>query len=258
MKIGQIKFVPRKGDLRWNSGELMRLLSGIDPASIDIVVSPECILDGYVCTEDYMTAENIRDYAIDPWTSDHTAQISAWAKSSETWMILGCMRGDATGTYNSSLVFDRTGSMVGQYDKVHCQTHDRKYQAGRTLSVFDSDFGTFGMMICADRRWPETVRTLAIKGARVIFNPTYGMHDEHNLRMMQTRSYESETFIVFTHPQQSLITDPNGEIVVNCVDAEEYLTITEIDLSMVDRVRSGVSSHLRDRRPDVYEGLSDA
>ena len=124
MKIGQVKFVPRKGDLRWNFDKLMSLLSEIDPASVDIIVSPECILDGYVCTETYVTAENIREYAIDPSTSDYTAAISQWSRSAATWMILGCMRTDTTGTYNASLAFDRNGRMVGQYDKVHCQTHD--------------------------------------------------------------------------------------------------------------------------------------
>ena len=113
------------------------------------------------------------------------------------------------------------------------------------------------MMICADRRWPETVRALAIKGARIIYNPTYGMHDETNLRMMQTRSYESEVFIAFTHPQQSLVTDPNGSIVVNNEDDEDSITISEIDISLADQVRSGESAHLKDRRPDVYEGLTN-
>ena len=47
------------------------------------------------------------------------------------------------------------------------------------------------------------MRTLALKGARIIFNPTYGMHDRH---MMQTRSYESEVVIAFCHPAQSLVT----------------------------------------------------
>ena len=98
---------------------------------------------------------------------------------------------------------------------MHCQTHDLKYTAGGSLPVFGADFGPFGVLICADRRWPETVRTLALKGARVIFNPTYGMHDERNLHMMQTRSYESELFIAFTHPQQALLTAPTGQVICN-------------------------------------------
>ena len=89
-------------------------------------------------------------------------------------------------------------------------THDFKYTPGKNLHAYESDFGSFGVMICADRRWPETARTLTLQGARVIFNPTYGMHDDLNLCMMKTRSYENGIFIVFTHPGQSLITDPKG------------------------------------------------
>ena len=254
MRIAQIKTIPEKGDLRKNHLTLMGLLEGIRSESIDIIVTPECFLDGYVCTEEYITPDNLRKYAIDPLNSEFTADVSAWAKSTGTWVILGCMRIDETGIYNTALVFDRGGNLIGQYDKVHCQTHDKKYAAGKSLPVFDSDFGIFGLMICADRRWPETARTLAVKGARIILNPTFGMYDGRNLRMMQTRSYESEVFIVFTHPRQSLITDPHGDIVIDNKDDKVSITITEIDLSLTDQVRSGESAHLKDRRPDVYEG----
>ena len=129
--------------------------------------------------------------------------------------------------------------------------HDVKYVPGQSLPVFDSDFGPFGVMICADRRWPETVRTLALKGARVIFNPTYGFHNEMNRRMMQTRSYESEVFIAFTHPAQSLVTDPTGEIVLDETSDAVNFAIVDIDLAQVVEVRAGPSAHLRDRRPDL-------
>ncbi len=257
IKLAQIKIIPQKGDLKANHWTLMEQLTGSDFGSVDVVITPECFLDGYVCTEDYITRDNIHEYAVDPMASQFTKDISAWAKSTKTWVIFGCMRFASTGIHNTSLAFDRNGDIVGQYDKVHCQTHDKKYTPGNSLPVFNSDFGKFGMMICADRRWPETVRTLAIKEARIIFNPTYGMHDERNLRMMRTRSYESEVYIAFTHPQQSLITDPRGEVIVNNETEKDRITISEIDISMVDQVCLGESSHIKDRRPDVYEGLSN-
>jgi predicted amidohydrolase len=86
--------------------------------------------------------------------------------------------------FNTALIYDRCGSLVGMYDKLHLQKHDLKYTPGRYLNVYESDFGTFGVMICADRRWPETARTLTLRAARVIFNPTYGMHGDLNLCMM--------------------------------------------------------------------------
>jgi predicted amidohydrolase len=136
------------------------------------------------------------------------------------------------------------------YDKLHLQKHDHKYIPGKHLNVYGSDFGLFGVMICADRRWPETARTLTLKGARVIFNPTYGMHGDLNLCMMRTRSYENGIFIVFTHPEQSLITGPNGAVVCNNEDKSQTYTVTEIDLSKALADKSG---HIVDRRPDVYK-----
>ena len=238
MRIAQIKYVPTKGNLKENHQILMELLESVSTESLDVVVTPECFLDGYVCTEKYVTKDNIHEWAIDPRSSTFTMDISAWAESSGTWVILGCMRHDATGTYNTSLAFDRNGGFVGVYDKIHCQTHDKKFTPGNSLPIFDSDFGTFGMMICADRRWPETVRTLSLKGAEIIFNPSYGMHDDKNLRMMQTRSYESEVFIAFTHPQQSLITDPMGNILVNNEEQKKSVVISEIDISIVNHSQS--------------------
>lgn len=252
IRVAQIKVYPIKGDMGANHARLMQILQEIAPHRPDVVVTPECFLDGYVCTEDWVTRENIVQYAIEPETSVFTREASGWAARNRSWLVMGCTRIVPGGTHNSALVFDRSGALAGVYDKVHCQTHDKKFLPGGSIPVFPSDFGLFGIMICADRRWPETVRTLALKGARIVLNPTYGMHDQRNLHMMQTRSYESEVFIAFTHPGQALLTGPRGEIVQNEEDKGVSFTVTEVDLAQVDLVRAGESAHLRDRRPELY------
>jgi predicted amidohydrolase len=218
----------------------------------DVVVTPEGFLDGYVAKDEAVSREKMGRYAIDPESSEYVQAISRWAADHGAWFVFGCARSVADGVYNSALIYDRSGRLAGIYDKTHLQTHDHKYLPGGSLPVFPSDFGPFGVMICADRRWPETVRTLALKGARVIFNPTYGMHCEQNLRMMQTRSYESEVFIAFTHPAQSLVTAPTGEIVVNDRARDATFTVSELDLAQTDAVRARENSHLGDRRTDLY------
>lgn len=252
IRLGQIKVVPIKGDLAANHARLISLVRGLEAEGLDVLITPECFLDGYVVTEDYVTGENVVDYAVDPYSADIVADVADWSRRTGTWAILGCTTVDAGGARNSALILNRDGELVGRYDKVHCQTHDRKFVAGESLPVFDSDFGPFGVMICADRRWPETVRSLALKGARIIFNPTYGMHDEMNLCMMRTRSYESELYIAFTHPLQSLVTGPRGNVVSDNRAQNDDVTIVQVDLSEVDTVRSGPSAHLRDRRPVAY------
>jgi predicted amidohydrolase len=252
IRIAQVRAYPRKGALDANAAELMSVLRKLGEQKPDVAVTPEGFLDGYIATEEHITRENIADRAIDPATSPCVAVMCEWAAEHSAWLVVGCARKADDGVYNSALIINRSGELAGTYDKTHLQTHDLKYEPGQALPVFDSDFGTFGVMICADRRWPETVRTLALKGARVIFNPTWGMYDARNLHMMQTRSYESEAFIAFTHPGQSLITGPRGEIVVNDDSSETRFTITEIDLAEVDAVRSEPHSHLKGRRPELY------
>jgi omega-amidase len=252
IRIAQVKVYPVLGDLEANHARLMEILSDVRRHEPDVVITPEGYLDGYIAKATHVTRDNIKDYAIDPETSSYAHAVSQWAAANGSWFVLGCARAVSEGVYNSALLYDRSGSLAGVYDKTHTQSHDQKYLPGRRLPVFSSDFGTFGVMICADRRWPETVRTLALKGARVIFNPTYGNHSERNRRMMQTRSYESEVYICFTHPAQSLVTAPKGEIVVDDRSEEAAFTVSEIDLSYVDEQRARENSHLRYRRTDLY------
>ena len=252
LRLAQIRIVPEKGDLAGNYAKLLRALRVVAKCRPDVVVTPECFLDGYVSTEPRVTRGNIAAFAIRPESSGYAQGISAWSARHRAWLVLGCTRRVRGGAANSALVFNRRGALAGVYDKVHCQAQDRKYVAGQTLPVFRSDFGTFGVMICADRRWPETVRTLALRGARVIFNPTAGMHDDLNLAMMRTRAYESEVFIAFTHPRLSLVTGPGGEVLTQDRRRQACFALTTLDLAEVGRRRRRPGSHLSGRRTAAY------
>lgn len=250
IRVAQIKVYPDKGKMKVNYRRLNNILKDIEKnEDIDVIVTPEGFLDGYVSTDKSVTKEDMVRYAIDPHTSEYSRSVSEWAMQNKVWFVYGCTRKVADGVFNTALIYNRKGSLVGMYDKLHLQTHDYKYTHGKHLHVYESDFGPFGVMICADRRWPETARTLTLQGARVIFNPTYGMHGDLNLCMMRTRSYENGIYIVFTHPGQSLITNPRGAVVCNNEDKSKAYTITDIDLSKAPANKGG---HIVDRRPDVY------
>jgi predicted amidohydrolase len=251
IRLVQVKVYPEKGKMAANHTRLKKVLADIvRDHEVDVVVTPEGFLDGYVATEKSVAKDDMVGYAIDPLKSDYTPEVSAWARQNQAWVIYGCARRAKDGVFNSALIYNRRGDLVGIYDKLHLQRHDHKYEPGKHLHVYESDFGLFGVMICADRRWPETARTLTLQGARIIFNPTYGMRGDLNLCMMRTRSYENGIFIVFTHPGQSLITGPDGAVVCNNEQESQTCTVTEVDLSEALADRSG---HIIDRRPDVYK-----
>jgi len=251
IRVAQIKIYPEKGKMKANHHKLMTVLADVAKSGdVDVVVTPEGFLDGYVSTEKSVAKEDMINYAIDPQKSEYAQGVSSWARRKKAWVVFGCTRKAKDGVFNTALVYDRDASLVGMYDKLHLQNHDHKYTPGNHLDVYDSHFGPFGVMICADRRWPETSRTLTLQGARVIFNPTYGMHGDLNLCMMRTRSYENGIFIVFTHLGQALITDPRGRVVCNNEDKNKTYAVTEIDLSRAPANKGG---HIVDRRTDVYK-----
>ncbi len=253
IRLALIRTYPKKGDLEANHRRLTEILGEIQSHRPDVVITPECFLDGYVVTEENVDWENIADYAIHPVNSPYTRYISDWAAARNCWVIYGCSRKvEGIGVSNSALVFDRAGRLAGYYDKTHCLLHDRKFIPGAALPVFESDFGRFGIVICADRRRPESVRSLALKGACIIFNPTYGNFGEINNCLMRTRSVENELFIAFTHPGQSLVTDPLGNIVVDENDPAAPYSICEVDLTLVNRRRARDNSNLKGRRSDLY------
>ena len=251
LKVLQIKVYPEKKDLLHNHNRLQQILAQAEKScNPDVVITPECFLDGYAASDSLVRKEDMEQLAIDPYNSEFTKAVSIWVEKNSCWFIYGCSRKTLEGVYNSAVIFNRQGQIVGIYDKLHLQDHDLKCIPGQSLGVFESDFGKFGVMICADRRWPETTRSLTLKGAKIIFNPTYGMSCDLNLAMMRTRSFENGIFIAFTHPRQSLITGPAGNVVTNQENDGDEFTLTEIDLSLATGKEN---NHILDRRVDLYE-----
>ena len=105
----------------------MAALSEISHFQPDVVITPECYLDGYIVTEDSISKEGLVEYAVNPEKSELVQETSTWAEANNSWLILGCMRKTDTGVYNSALIFNRQGNLVDIYDKTHCQRHDKKF-----------------------------------------------------------------------------------------------------------------------------------
>ena len=79
LRVAQIRIVPEKGNMEKNFSMLLRTLKALEKNRPDVVITPECFLDGYVSTEDSVTKQSITRYAIDPTTSHYTKAISSMA-----------------------------------------------------------------------------------------------------------------------------------------------------------------------------------
>jgi hypothetical protein len=145
IRVAQIKVYPDKGKMKVNHRRLTNVLKDIEKnEDVDVVVTPEGFLDGYVSTDKSVTKADMVRYAIEPLMSDYARAVSKWAMQNKAWVIYGCTRRAREGVFNTALIYNRKGLLVGMYDKLHLQGHDHKYRPGKHLDVYESDFGRFG------------------------------------------------------------------------------------------------------------------
>ena len=168
--------------------------------------------------------------------------------------------------YNRSYVIDRDGSVKHSYDKIHLVHHaneDTYIEAGSRIEVFEIDGIKCGIIICYDFRFPEICRTLALKGAEVVFAPVQWFESRlsHYEVFCKARALENQIFIVSANrigqefkavfPGQSMVVDPWANI-IGRMDHQEGILHCEIDLKLINRIRKKVTC-FDDRRPDLYK-----
>lgn len=204
-------------------------------------------------------------------------QLSGYAKQYGIYLIGGSMpEKDAEGNvYNTSYIFDREGKQIGKHRKVHLFDIDIKggqtfkesdtLTAGDSDTVFDTEFGKIGVMLCFDIRFPELSRMMVNNGAKVIFVPaafnmtTGPAHWELSFR---TRALDNQIYMVGCAPARdvsagyiswghSIVTDPWGRV-IDMLDEKKGILLAELDMDYEEQVREELPL-LKSRRKDIYQ-----
>jgi predicted amidohydrolase len=123
------------------------------------------------------------------------------------------LEADGDHRYNTAALVSPDGKLVGKYRKHELGHEAVRNTPGTDYPVFETPYGRMGLMICADRTSPELVGRLKSNGADFILCPSGGMFGpKTNDPIVQARSKENRLPIVFVHPAEFLVTDPDGEI----------------------------------------------
>lgn len=203
-------------------------------------------------------------------------QLSEYANQYGIYLIGGSMpEKDAEGkVYNTSYIFDRQGKQIGKHRKVHLfdidVTGGQTFKESNTLTagdhdtVFDTEFGRMGVILCFDIRFPELARMMVNDGAKAIFVPaafnmtTGPAHWELSFR---TRALDNQIYMIGCAPMRdesagyiswghSIVTDPWGRV-IDMLDEKEGVLLTELDLDYEEQVREELPL-LKSRRKDMY------
>jgi predicted amidohydrolase len=244
-----IKAEPVKWNKRKNWNTLQRLIRQAADQGAKLAITPECFLDGYVASEKRSTQKKFRRIAERGTKGTYIKKASALAKELSLHLVVGFTdTPDGKTFYNAAYLFDPRGRVAGKYYKIHTGA---RYTPGDALPVFHTRFGRVGILICADRRWPENTRILAVKGAEAILIPSYGMWHEANECWMRTRGYENGVYICFAHPKVAFVVNPKGNVEAKLAGNVDDVLIHDLDPDAVTH------AHLGQRRPALYQTLTE-
>jgi predicted amidohydrolase len=191
--------------------------------------------------------------------------------------------------FNTSILVDKAGAIVGKYRKVHLPGHEEfdpkrthQHLEKRYFEAGDLGFpawrmlgGVFGMCICNDRRWPETFRVLGLQGVEMVtlgFNtPSVNSQrgDEglakrmfHHKLSLQAGAYQNSTWVVAVAKSGSedghhlmagsVIVNPDGEIVAETRSEGDELLVHDCDLAATRFGKETIFDFARHRRIEHY------
>lgn len=249
-----------------NIEKIDTLISKAKAQGGELIVLPE------MCCCEYKNS-SFAEYAME-LDNDFIKNLSCLAKKYEVTLVAGTIpekSGDKI--YNTSLVFDKNGNRIAMHRKAHLFDIDIKngvsfkesdtFSSGDSFTVFDTEWGKIGLMICYDIRFPEFPINSADDIKLIIVPASFNMstgpvHWEllFRARALDNQLYmagcasardESASYHSWGH---SIVTDAWGKVLGQLYEKEGILTL-KLDLSYADSVREQLPL-LKHRRKDIY------
>ena len=189
--------------------------------------------------------------------------------------------------YNTSILVDKSGAIVGKYHKVHVPGHSehepwrrfqhlekRYFKPGNHFGVTRAFGGVFGMALCNDRRWPETYRVMGLQGVEMVLigyntpihNAPAPQHDDlslfHNRLSLQAGAYHNGCWVAGVAKAGleegvdsiggSCLIAPSGEVVAACITKGDEVAIARCDLDFCAIYQKTTFNFDLHRQPQAY------
>ncbi|WP_299226889.1 carbon-nitrogen hydrolase [Sulfurihydrogenibium sp.] len=275
-------------DLEENFEKTLEKIKDLARNGANIICTQELFKSKYFCqVEDwsyFKLAEEINE------NSKTIKTLQTMAKDLKVVIIASLFEKRTEGIYhNTAVVIDADGSYLGKYRKMHIPDDPHFYEkfyftpGDLGYKTFKTKYADIGVLICWDQWYPEAARLTALSGAKILFYPTaigwlpsekeeFG-NSQYNAweTIQRSHAVANGCYVVAVNrvgyeesPDgnegiefwgQSFVSNPYGELLVKgSVDKEENI-ICEVDLSIIDSVRT-TWPFFRDRRIDSYQDIT--
>ncbi len=260
--------------------KLLGLFEKAGQMGADIVCGPENMQGTgsyglYVDTKDTKTGEILFLSLATPVPGPLSKQVAEIAKRYKMYVIAPICERDEDKVFNTSVIFDREGNILGKYRKtVFPIMESWLYSPGNEYPVFKTDFATIAIATCWEITFPEISTIYALKGADIIFNPTMGRENKGpslaTAPRYLTRAMDNYIYIapVILGSNGCGIIDFNGKVVAEAPGVTDTVIMAEIDFSKepvydsewwttINGTENQKAIHFLSRRPELYKSLTD-
>lgn len=290
-QLGPIELTETRGQV---VERMISLMESAKKKDCDFIVYPELTLTSFFPRWAFEEQADIDSFFETEMPNIVTLPLFEKAKEFRLGFYLGyaelTQEAGETKRFNTSILVDNSGVIIGKYRKVHLPGHEtpkpsRKWQhlekayfdeGNLGFPVFRNLNGIMGMCICNDRRWPETYRVMGLQGVEMIvlgyntpaidppwgFEPTH-LASFHNDLSMQAGAYHNSSWVVGVAKAGreegcdmlggSLIVAPTGEIVTKARTLDDELIVADCDLDACLHYKETVFNFREHRRPNEYE-----
>jgi agmatine deiminase len=214
---------------------------------------------------------------------ESTKVFSAIAKKNKIVLIVPLFEKHSNGKhYNTAVVIDSNGEILGAYRKVHIPNdplfYEQNYfdQSDFGYEVYKTRYACIGVLICYDQWFPEPARINALKGAEIIFYPTAigwvkgytsADGDWHDAWKTVQRAHAIENGVHVAAVNRvgeegqlkfwggSFVSDSFGKILKEASYENDEVLVVKVDLSKNKRIQEGWG-FFENRRPDTYKSLT--
>jgi N-carbamoylputrescine amidase len=226
-----------------------------------------------------------------PIPGEETEIFAKAAKDYKVVLVTSLFEKRAAGLYhNTSVVFDKDGSIAGKYRKMHIPDDPAYYEkfyftpGDIGFEPIKTSVGKLGVLVCWDQWYPEAARLMALKGAEMLIYPTAIGWESTDIQSEKDRQHGAWETIQRGHAVanglpvitvnrvghepdwtgvtngiqfwgQSFVAGPQGEFLHKSSIDEEENVVIEIDKQRTEDVRR-IWPFFRDRRIDFYDGLT--
>jgi predicted amidohydrolase len=273
LRLGLVQMNMEEGEER-NIKKASSMVASASKQGAKIVCLPELFSSLYFPREKESSAAPKR---IPGKTTDALSQI---ARENEVVLIGGSIfEKSGTNSYNTSVVFDENGKVLGKYQKIHIPNDPSFYEqsyfsAGDKFRVFKTRDAKIAPLICFDQWYPEAARICRLMGAEIIFYPTAigtvkgieqteGDWREAWESVQRGHAIANSVVVVAVNRVGvegdmkfwggSFVCDQFGKILFRADDSEGVFVV-ECDLQLGKNIEDGWH-FLGNRKPDTYSKL---